>query len=134
MTRFGILLVLSIIVIVGFTQMTTIEETEVKNTVDAPAEFVFPKKVKAVIDKSCYGCHSVNGKNDHAKEALMWDNLGDLSKEDLATAMEYIVETIDSQDMPPKKLVAKKPEIKPTEKEYKILKKWALKEGKKASK
>ena len=43
--------------------------------------------------------------------------------------MDEIIEVVEEEKMPPKKMVEKKPEIKPTEKEYASLMKWAEKEA-----
>ena len=98
-------------------------------SVDTQEAYKFPKKVQAVIDKSCYGCHSEKGKSDDAKEALRWDKLGEYDNAKLVSVMDEIIEVIDKGEMPPKKMVEKKPEIKPTEKEYQTLAKWAEKEA-----
>lgn len=127
MKRSGILLVIAAFVIAAFIQMKL--NTETSALIEKHEEYKFPKKVKAVIDKSCYGCHSENGKSDDAKEALRWDMLGEYDKGKLVSVMDEIIEVIEKEEMPPKKMVEKKPEIKPTEKEYEVLMKWAEKEA-----
>lgn len=96
---------------------------------DTQEEYKFPKKVQAVIDKSCYGCHSEKGKSDDAKKALRWDKMGEYDNAKLVSIMDEIIEVVDEEKMPPEKMVEKKPEIKPTEKEYQTLAKWAEKEA-----
>ena len=41
---------------------------------------VLPADVKAVVDNKCYGCHSVDGQSDDAKEGLMWDSIPTIPK------------------------------------------------------
>ena len=129
MKRSGIILVISSFVIAVFIQMkfTNEKHSAVENS--PQEEYKFPKKVKAVIDKSCYGCHSENGKSDDAKEALRWDMMSEYDNAKLVSVMDEIIEVIEEEKMPPKKMVERKPEIKPTEKEYASLMKWAEKEA-----
>ena len=127
MKRSGILLVVTAFVIAVFIQMKLNRES---SSVSEPMEeYKFPKKVKAVIDKSCYGCHSEKGKSDDAKDALRWDMMTEYDKGKLVSVMDEIIEVIEKEEMPPKKMVERKPEIKPTEKEYAALMKWAEKEA-----
>ena len=127
MKRSGILLVATAFVIAIFIQMKLNRENS--SASETMEEYKFPKKVKAIIDKSCYGCHSEKGRSDDAKEALRWDMMGEYDKGKLVSVMDEIIEVIEKEEMPPKKMVERKPEIKPTEKEYATLMKWAEKEA-----
>jgi len=129
MKRFGIILTISAFVAAVFIQMNVNKANRADNFSITAEEYKLPKKVKAVIDKSCYGCHSENGKSDDAKDALRWDKMAEYDKAKLVSIMDGIIETIEKQEMPPKKMVEKKPEIKPSEKEYETLAKWAEKEA-----
>lgn len=129
MKRFTIILTLSAFVFAVFIQMNVNTHEEIISESNPQEEYKFPKKVKEVIDKSCYGCHSEKGKSDDAKEALRWDKMAEYDKKKLVAVMDEIIETIEKQEMPPKKMVEKKPEIKPTDKEYQTLSKWAEKEA-----
>ena len=125
MKKTGILLVIAAFAIAVFTQLNTKKNSNIAEV----EEYKFPKKVKAVIDKSCYGCHSKDGKSDDAKDALRWDMMHEYDKKKLVSVMDEIIETIEEKEMPPEKIVKKKPEIKPTDKEYATLLKWAEKEA-----
>ena len=129
MKRFGILIVISTFTVAVFIQMNLNKKKSVVRKYDLQEEYKFPKKVKAVIDKSCYGCHSEKGKSDDAKDALRWDIMGEYEKSKLVSVMDEIIEVVEKQEMPPKKMVEKKPDIKPTDKEYETLAKWAEKEA-----
>lgn len=129
MKRFGVLLIISAFVSAVFIQMNS-TKTERRNSIsESQEEYQFPKKVKEIIDKSCYGCHSADGKSDDAKKALRWDMMGEYDKAKLVTVMDEIIEVIEKQEMPPKKMIERKPELKPSDKEYKTLSKWAEKEA-----
>ena len=129
MKRFGIILAISAFVAAAFIQMNLNKKENLKNNSDVQGEYKFPKKVQAVVDKSCFGCHSENGKSDDAKDALRWDKMGEYDKAKLVSVFDGIIETIEKEEMPPKKMIERKPEIKPTEKEYEVLLKWAEKEA-----
>ena len=129
MKRLGILLVISAFTIAVFIQMNITGNTTSTTTDEVKEGYKFPKKVKAVIDKSCYGCHSEKGKSDDAKEALRWDLMDEYDKSKLVSVMDEIIEVVEKQEMPPKKMLEKKPDLKPSEKEYETLVKWAEKEA-----
>ncbi len=129
MKRIGVLMVFSAIVFAAFIQMKLSDNVIVPSESNIQAEYKFPKKVKAVIDKFCYGCHSENGKSDDAKDALRWDMMQEYDKAKLVAVMDEIIEVMEKHEMPPKKFLEKKPDMKPTDKEAEILTKWADKEA-----
>lgn len=129
MTRSGTLFILAAFVIAAFTQMIATEKTANHSVTKVDGEVKIPKKVQAVIDKSCYGCHSENGKSDDAKEALRWDKFDEYDNAKLVSIMDEIIEVIEKKEMPPEKFLNFKPEAKPTEEEYATLMKWADKEA-----
>ena len=65
MTRFAVLLVFATFSIAVFTQMIINKDNGALPETEIQEEYKFPKKVQAVIDKSCYGCHSENGKSGY---------------------------------------------------------------------
>lgn len=92
------------------------------------------KKLDALVKNKCYGCHNPDGKSDKAKAALLWDELGNLSVEDLSEIMGTIQKVVGENEMPPKMMVEKNPEKALTEQESAQLVKWAGKLEKKANK
>jgi hypothetical protein len=86
-----------------------------------------PEDVKSVLDNKCYGCHNMESKADKAKEKLLLDKLGDLSKAELIATLGDISEVSGEGDMPPEKFLEQKPEKKLTEDEQKLLVDWAEK-------
>lgn len=91
------------------------------------------KKVDAIIQAKCYGCHSNEGKSDKVKEKLNWDVLSTLPADQQLEKMKHIQGTLEEGSMPPKQFVEKMPEKKLTDKEADTLKKWAAKTIKKLS-
>ena len=87
--------------------------------------FVYPATVKTVIDNKCYGCHSVKGKSDDAKKAVMWDSIPNLEKGKLIAKLNNIINVLNDGSMPPEDVVKKYPDAKLLLKERKILKDWA---------
>ncbi len=86
---------------------------------------VYPEKVKKVIDGKCYGCHSINGKSQDAKDALMWDSLPGLQKSKIIATLDDIIKVLEQNKMPPEGAVKKYPEMKLLSEESKILQSWA---------
>ena len=108
MKRNGVLFVISAFVLAIFVQMNANENRTENPQASIVKEYKFPKKVKAVIDKSCYGCHSENGKSDKAKDAFRWDQMHEYDNAKLVSVMEEIIEVIEEEEMPPKKMLEKK--------------------------
>lgn len=98
-----------------------------KPTVTSASEM--PENVEAIIKKSCFGCHNTNSKNDDAKEELDFKKLGDLSLMKKISAYKHIGETVEDNDMPPKKFLEKYPDKKLTAEEKQVLIAWAKKEA-----
>ena len=101
----------------------SVNPTETK----APA---IPDNVKAVIEKSCFGCHNTDSKNDKAKEKLDLKTFDALGKKEMIHALGEIAETVEENEMPPAKFLEKFPDKKLTDAEKKILIDWAKSEGK----
>jgi uncharacterized membrane protein len=89
-----------------------------------------PDNVKAIIEKSCFGCHNTDSKNDKAKEKLDLKTLGDLETSKMIHALREISEVVEENDMPPEKFLAKFPDKKLSDDERKILMDWATNEAK----
>ena len=85
----------------------------------------YPEKIKKVIDSKCYGCHSVNGKSQDAKDALMWDSLPGLQKSRIIATLDDMIKVLEKNEMPPAAVVKKYPEMKLLSEESKILLSWA---------
>jgi mono/diheme cytochrome c family protein len=130
MKKLTFLLVISAFVIVCFSQLTSNKAITTQNPSHTD-DITFPEDIKAVIDKSCFGCHSQDGKSDEAKDALRWDLMGEYDKEKLVSVLDEIIEVIEKQEMPPEKFLERKPEAKPTEAEYAALLEWAETEAEK---
>ncbi len=88
-----------------------------------------PDNVKAIIEKSCIMCHNTNSKNDDAKKKLDFKKLDALSMMKKISAYKHIGETLEENEMPPKKFLEYKPEKKLTSDEKETLMAWAKKEA-----
>lgn len=89
-----------------------------------------PDDVKSIIDKSCFGCHNTDSKNDKAKEKLDLKTLDSLDKSKMIHALKEISETVEENEMPPAKFLEKFPDKKLTDAEKKKLMDWANNEAK----
>lgn len=94
----------------------------------------YSKKVDSVIKDKCYGCHSPNSQGEKSRNALNWDELGNIETAMQLKKFQAIEKVLEDGAMPPKRFVEGNPDKKLTEKETKTLKKWAAKLEKKASK
>ncbi len=113
--------IITILVIAGF---IFIQGTPVSENIRKNGSF-FTTEVKKVIDNKCYRCHSVQGKSQDAKDALMWDSLPDLQKSRLVATLDDIARVLQKNIMPPESVVKKYPEMKLLPGEKKILQSWA---------
>ncbi len=102
----------------------TMLATATENPVKAKAVDM-PDNVKAIIEKSCFGCHNTDSKNDKAKDKLDLKTLGDLDTPKMIHALKEISEVVEENDMPPAKFLEKFPDKKLTDVEKKILMDWA---------
>ena len=84
-----------------------------------------PDDVKAAIEKSCFGCHNTDSKNDKAKEKLDLKTLGDLDTPKMIHALKEINEVVENGDMPPAKFLERFPDKKLTDDEKKLIMNWA---------
>jgi uncharacterized membrane protein len=88
-----------------------------------------PDDVKAVIEKSCFGCHNTDSKNDDAKKDLNFKKLDDLSTIKKIGTYKGIGETLEKGEMPPKKFLERFPDKQLTDDEKKLLMDWSKKEA-----
>jgi uncharacterized membrane protein len=89
-----------------------------------------PDNVKAVIDKSCFGCHNSDSQNDKAKDKLNFSTFDSLAKNKMIASYKNMAETLEENEMPPAKFLEKYPDKKLTDAEKKILIDWANNEAK----
>ncbi|MCB0658674.1 MAG: c-type cytochrome [Saprospiraceae bacterium] len=100
----------------------------------AMGKFKIPKKVNAIIQDKCYGCHNPNAKGDKSKAKLDWDALAGLSMADQAMKVKDIAKVLADGSMPPKMMTDRNPDKKLTDAETATMSKWANKMVKKLSK
>lgn len=88
-----------------------------------------PENVKLVIEKSCFGCHNTDSKNEDAKKELDFKKLDGLSTIKKIGAYKEIGEIIEKQEMPPEKFLARYPDKSLSAEEKELLIKWSKKEA-----
>jgi len=86
----------------------------------------YPISVISIIEAKCIGCHSEQGRNEDAKEALMWKNLQDMESGMVVGILEDVLEQIEEGTMPPEKMVKKYPSMELSAEEKETLKTWIL--------
>ena len=89
-----------------------------------------PGDVKAIIEKSCFGCHNTDSKNDKAIDKLNLSTFDSLTKMKMIAGYKEIAEVLEENEMPPAKFLEKNPDKKLTEAEKTILMNWANNEAK----
>lgn len=89
-----------------------------------------PDKIKVIVEKSCYGCHNTDSKNEDAKEDLDFKTFDGLSKVKMVHALKEIVEVVEKDEMPPKKFLQRFPEKALSSEEKKTLVDWGRNEAK----
>lgn len=125
MKRLFMLTIFSVYVILAFIALKPRE----KEATAEPNKVEYPANVKAIIDKSCYGCHSDKGQSEDAKKALHWDKLTQLGKGKAIAKLASIAEVTEKGEMPPKKYIEKNPEAKPNTQDAAELIQWAKSES-----
>lgn len=99
-----------------------------------PAAGPYPKKIDAIIQAKCYGCHSADGRSQKAKDALMWDEMEGLNAEQRLEKIHHIQEVLSERSMPPARFLESNPDKALTDKERAKMLKWANKLERKLSK
>jgi uncharacterized membrane protein len=84
-----------------------------------------PDNVKSVLDNKCFGCHNTDSKAQKAKDKMLLDKLGELSKAKMIATLGKISEVASEGKMPPEKFLEQRPEKKLTEEEQNLLVIWA---------
>lgn len=120
-----LLLLVSAVILPGFIS---------PNPPAAAVKVKYSKKVNAIIQNKCYGCHSPESRGEKARKKLNWDELPGLDETQQLEKITSILGVLDKGAMPPKSFVEKDPSKALTEKETAQLKKWASKLSRKLSK
>lgn len=118
-------------ILLGFTALFLIVTTTL-NATEKPAQSKgseLPENVKAVVEKSCFGCHNTASKNEDAKKELDFKKLEGLSKIQKIGAYKHIGEVLEKGEMPPKKFLERFPEKNISDVEKKLLMDWAKNEA-----
>jgi len=103
-------------------------------TAEGGGKLKISKKVDAIFQAKCYGCHNTAGKNNRPKEKLNWDDLASLPAGQQAEKLAAIQKVLEKGSMPPERFLEGNPDKKLTDKETARMKKWAAKMGKRVAK
>ncbi len=90
----------------------------------------FPENVKEIIDAKCMGCHKPDSRNEKAREKLQWEKVPKMNKEEQEHLIDELFEVLEDGKMPPKRTVERRPEMKLSDEETKVLLAWAEDEEK----
>lgn len=126
-TKNSRLLILLPVLAVAFLLLTAFGSMNSDPTGEITPEetIVIPEDVQGILDNSCFGCHNAESTSDKAKKKLLLDEFTQLSKAKLVGKLADIAETVEENEMPPKKFLDNYPDKALTDDETKRLKEWA---------
>jgi hypothetical protein len=97
-------------------------------------KYEVPENIQAIIDKSCFGCHNSDSKNEKGKKKLSWDLMKNGYKtHKIIAKLGEIEEVLQKDEMPPEKFLAKYPDKKLSDKDRQSMIDWARETAKKMS-
>ena len=86
--------------------------------------------VNAIVEDKCTNYHKPDARNEKAREKLQWLKVPEMDQEEQEHLIAELFETLEEGKMPPKRTVERRPEMKLTDEETKILMVWVEKEDK----
>ena len=95
----------------------------------AKGEITMPENIKAIVDRSCFGCHNTDSRNEDAKEDLDFKTLEGLTKVQQIGTLRHIGEVLEKKEMPPKQFLERFPDRALSEEESNLLAEWVKKEA-----
>ena len=120
--------------IVAFTVKDKEEEklTNITKTVFVQAQtgITFSENVKAIIDSKCMGCHKPDARNEKAKKKLQWVKVPKMNAKEQKSFLGDLAEVLEEGDMPPAKMLKRRPDMELTLEENRILITWVEAEEK----
>lgn len=122
------ILVPALLFIFSFSIMFDSEKIEEPIGVQAETvAYDIPADVKAVLDKSCMGCHNDASKNNKGKMKLNFDNFtnGSYSTGKQIAKLNGTAKVVDNGKMPPKKFLEKYPDRALSAEQAKLVSDWA---------
>ena len=94
-------------------------------------DYGWPEEVMALLERSCFDCHTSESGNVKAKGKLNFSKWEGYKLTKKIGKLDWISGTITEKDMPPKKYLEKKPEAAFTDEEIKLITDWATAESNK---
>ena len=117
--------ILFLLTIAGFLFMAfTTSDLPVMPQDEQKPDIGAPEKVMAVLERSCFDCHTAGSKNEKARLKLNFSNWNEYDAAKKVSKLDEICEVVKSGDMPPEKYLANKPEAKLTQEEADLICKW----------
>lgn len=90
-----------------------------------------PDNIRKIVELKCMGCHKPDSRNEKAKKKLQWAKVPELDMEGQKDFIAEMFEVLEDGDMPPKKTLERKPEMKLTDEEVSAFMTWLEEEEKK---
>jgi len=91
----------------------------------------WPDDVMVLLEHSCFGCHTNDGRNDKPKDALNFNKWEEYKLTKQIAKLNDISKIVKEKDMPPKKFLEKFADKKLSDKEIGVITNWANAEAEK---
>ena len=101
-----------------------------KNVFEQQTGITFPEDVKAIIDAKCMGCHKPDARNEKARKKLQWVKVPKMNLKEQKSFLGDMSEVLEEGEMPPAKMLKRKPEMELTLEENRVLITWVEAEDK----
>jgi hypothetical protein len=106
----------------GFTVPADSEASQ--NKTEEALELGFPDEVMAIMERSCFGCHTKESSNKKGKFKLNFSKWQDMKTSKKIGKLDEICEEVTEKEMPPEKFIDKNPDKELSEEEIRIICDW----------
>jgi hypothetical protein len=122
-------LFIAAIITIGFASWDVAETPPV--TVQEELDLDFPEDVMAILETSCFDCHTSESKNDKAKTKLNFSKWSNLKTSKKIGKLDAICEEVQEGTMPTEKYLDYYPDRALNEEQVKIICNWVESEAEK---
>jgi mono/diheme cytochrome c family protein len=123
---FSILPLLALVVFVAAQNISTVSPQ-----LPQDADAKWPEEVKAILDGTCYGCHTDDNGSEKSRNALNFSKWEDYKLTKKIGKLNDISEVLKEKKMPPKKYIEKFPDKALSDKQIGVITNWANAEANK---
>ena len=123
----GLVLTLGVLAFTVKNEKTEVYATTSENVLEqTQTGITFPKDVKAIIDSKCMGCHKPDARNEKAKKKLQWEKVPKMNLKEQKSFLKDLSLVLEDGEMPPERMVTRKPEMALSLEENRVLITWVM--------